>query len=233
MEKINYIIACSKVWDSQLLNRLQQTLSSTSALILMTECNELTLEVLKSLNPRYIFFPHWSYLIPEAIFQRYECVVFHMTDLPFGRGGSPLQNLIARGIYETKVSALRCVKDLDAGPIYMKVPLSLQGSAQEIYYRATQAIEKMIVQMIQGAPKPVDQEGDSVVFKRRTPEQSRLEKLPGLQQVFDHIRMLDAESYPKAFLEVEGYRYEFSRASFDGQKILADVVITKVEHDKK
>jgi len=28
-----------------------------------------------------------------------------MTDLPFGRGGSPFQNLIARGIYDTKIIA--------------------------------------------------------------------------------------------------------------------------------
>jgi len=37
-----------------------------------------------------------------------------MTDVPYGRGGSPLQNLIVRGHTETKLTALRCVRDLDA-----------------------------------------------------------------------------------------------------------------------
>jgi methionyl-tRNA formyltransferase len=38
--------------------------------------------------------------------------------------------------------------------------------------------------------------------------------------------MLDAESYPKAFLETEYFRVEFSRASFQADKsILADVSI--------
>jgi methionyl-tRNA formyltransferase len=43
-----------------------------------------------------------------------------MTDLPFGRGGSPLQNLISRKIYNTKLSAIRVVKELDAGPVFLK-----------------------------------------------------------------------------------------------------------------
>ena len=59
---------------------------------------ELTRAALEQAKPRYVFFPHWSHIIPEDIHGAFECVIFHMTDLPFGRGGSPLQNLIARGI---------------------------------------------------------------------------------------------------------------------------------------
>ena len=47
--------------------------------------------------PRYIFFLHWNWIVPETIFTKFECVCFHMTDLPYGRGGSPLQNLILEG----------------------------------------------------------------------------------------------------------------------------------------
>ena len=47
-----------------------------------------------------------------------------MTDLPYGRGGSPLQNLIVRGHKHTMISAIKCVKELDAGPIYLKKPLT-------------------------------------------------------------------------------------------------------------
>ena len=32
----------------------------------------------------------------QEIHENYKCIIFHMTDLPFGRGGSPLQNLISR-----------------------------------------------------------------------------------------------------------------------------------------
>ena len=43
-----------------------------------------------------------------------------MTDLPFGRGGSPLQNLIVRGFEETMTSAIKVTKGIDTGDIYLK-----------------------------------------------------------------------------------------------------------------
>ena len=82
--------------------------------------------------------PHWSYIIPKDIFNLFNCVVFHMTDLPFGRGGSPLQNLIIRGYEKTKISALKVTNGIDSGPIYLKKPLSLDGTAYEIMIRASQ-----------------------------------------------------------------------------------------------
>ena len=35
-----------------------------------------------------------------------------MTDLPYGRGGSPLQNLIIRGFESTKISAIEFKMEL-------------------------------------------------------------------------------------------------------------------------
>lgn len=66
-----------------------------------------------------LFFPHWSYKIPAPIYEAFECIIFHMTDLPYGRGGSPLQNLIVRGHQDTVITALRCVEAFDAGPVYL------------------------------------------------------------------------------------------------------------------
>ena len=150
-----------------------------------------------------------------------------MTDLPFGRGGSPLQNLIVRGISETKISALRCVKEVDAGPIYMKRPLSLQGTAQDIYVRASAIIEDMIVSIIEKKPDPQDQTGEVVLFKRRKERDGSLSQLKTLEQVYDHIRMLDAEGYPNAFIETDKLHFEFKNASIKSDYILADVMIMR------
>lgn len=200
--------------------------------VLISNPAELTLNFLDKLSPKYIFFPHWSHIIPTEIYERYECVIFHMTDLPFGRGGSPLQNLISRGIYETQISALRCVRELDAGPIYMKRPLSLYGSAQEIYMRANAVIEDMIVSIIKDEPKPLEQSGEPVVFKRRNERDGDITSLKTLDQVNDFIRMLDADGYPCAFLETENLRFEFSRASVRADHVLADVVIKRKQDGK-
>ena len=67
-----------------------------------------------------------------------------MTDLPFGRGGSPLQNLIKNRFSETVITAIECSKEIDAGDIYLKEKLSLNGSAEEIFLRANIIIKRMI-----------------------------------------------------------------------------------------
>ncbi len=193
--------------------------------IYFSNSEDLTEKVLLEIQPEYVFFPHWSYLIPENIYTDFECVMFHMTDLPFGRGGSPLQNLIARGIYETQITAFRCIKELDAGPIYCKRPLSLYGTAEEIYMRAADTIADMIKWIIKNRPEPVSQEGESCFFPRRKPEESNIKDLDCIQKLYDYIRMLDADGYPRAFLETEHFRMEFERASFKGEYIKADVII--------
>jgi len=79
---------------------------------------ELAADRIKEISPRFIFFLHWSWKVPIEIINDWECVCFHMTDVPYGRGGSPLQNLIVRGYSEIKLTALRMVKAFDAGLVY-------------------------------------------------------------------------------------------------------------------
>ena len=220
-----YVIVTCRNWYENSVSNLSDTLGKN--FILINKKEDLTFERLVEIQPRYIFFSHWSYIIPSNIYESFECVIFHMTDVPFGRGGSPLQNLIARGIYETKISALRCTAELDAGPVYMKHPLSLYGGAEEIYLRAAGIVETMIVEMVLHEPEPVSQQGDVVCFKRREPKDSDLAELTELEQVFNYIRMLDADGYPKAFLETDNLRLEFQRPSIKQGKIIADVIISK------
>jgi methionyl-tRNA formyltransferase len=221
-----YILLSEKQWHKPLFQSLKERVNAEWKLIDNKE--EFTPETLTAFNPDRIFIPHWSYIIPKQIYEKYNCVVFHMTDLPYGRGGSPLQNLIERGHTETKISAIRVEKVVDAGPIYLKRSLSLEGTAQEIFLRSVDIIFEMIVHMHSHLEKPVPQSGDPVVFKRRTPEQSNLTDIKDVQKLYDHIRMLDCDGYPQAFLETEHFRFEFSKAAIiDQQTLSADVRITK------
>ena len=219
------VLACSKLWRRDLAERLAKLTGRRCELI--TERSELNAQRLSELNPEWVFLPHWSHLVPREVHERWPCVIFHMTDLPFGRGGSPLQNLIARGIYETKISALRCAAELDAGPIYLKAPLSLHGSAQEIFVRASDVIEGMIVRILAEKPSPQSQKGEVTTFARRAPEDGNLAAIDSLQRAYDWIRMLDADGYPNAFIEVGRLRFEFSGASLRGPHLVANVKITE------
>ncbi len=191
------------------------------------EQSELDLARLKAYEPRYIFFPHWSWKIPVDIYEGFECIIFHMTDLPFGRGGSPLQNLVVRGISETKLTALRCLAELDTGPTYLKRPLSLLGSAEEILMRASQLTAEMIEVIVRDRPEPQMQLGEPTFFRRRTAKDGNLSSLETPEKAFDYIRMLDGEGYPRAFLETEHLMLEFSRATLKLDCVIADVKITR------
>lgn len=223
---MKFIILSEKKWNSKLKDNLLKHLDHKWIHI---NCREdFTINNLNNINPDKIFIPHWSYIIPEEIFNKFECIVFHMTDLPFGRGGSPLQNLIDRGIYKTKISALRVVKELDAGPIYLKKDLDLYCSAEEILLRTNNLIKKMIIEIIENDLVPKKQKGEIEVFKRRTKEQSSINHLNNINKIYDYIRMLDAEGYPKAYLDFNDIRIEFSRAQLKADNtIIADVRISK------
>lgn len=222
----SYILLSEKSWHNQLFSNISTY--KNAKWIRIKEKDKFNLEELDKIKPKKIFIPHWSHIIPANIFEKYECIVFHMTDLPFGRGGSPLQNLIVRRYNETKISAIKVVKEIDAGDVYLKRSLSLDGSAIEIFNRSAPIIEEMIKSIIDNDVKPVPQQGVPVIFKRRKPSDGNIDSLSSLQDIYDYIRMLDCEGYPNAFLENDHFRLEFSKAKFiDDQIINADVRIIK------
>ncbi|TKX30207.1 methionyl-tRNA formyltransferase [Campylobacter sp. MIT 12-5580] len=186
--------------------------------------NKINIKKVQSINPKWIFFPHYSYMIDKEIYENYTCIIFHMSDLPFARGGSPLQNLIIRGIYQTKISALKAVEKLDAGDIYMKVNFDLsKGNAKKIYQEISSIIfNQMIPFIIIQNPKPYAQKGEICFFPRRKPEQSNLNTLDecNLQKIYDFIRMLDAPKYPKAFLEFKNIKIEFEKVQFGKKQLI-------------
>lgn len=209
----NYIVATIKDWNFKEFECACPNFSGNWTLI--NNNNQLTLGNLRRLKPKYIFFPHWSYIVPEEILNEFTCVCFHMTDVPYGRGGSPLQNLISRGHQETKLTALKMTKNLDAGAVYLKVPLSLQGSAQEIFERCAKLSFEMINSIITLEPIPIEQTGEVTNFSRRKPEQSKVQGDETLPELYDLIRMMDADSYPKAFLHHGEFTLTFEHAKLN------------------
>jgi len=210
-----YILLSEKKWHGELFVNLKKDYREQVDWMLINKRDDFTISKLAELNPKKIFIPHWSYLIDKAIYEKYECIVFHMTDLPFGRGGSPLQNLIVRGLKETKISAIRVNSGIDTGDIYAKETLSLEGTAKEIFERATPIVQKMIKKIIDDKIDPKPQVGEPVIFKRRKPEDSNLSFLQELEQVYDYIRMLDCEGYPNAYVETVNFKFDFSNARFN------------------
>lgn len=221
-----YLVLGCKTWDRRVYDEGLATLPGEWRYI--GSPDEFSATMVREFAPRYLFFLHWSWKVPPEIIETFECVCFHMTDVPYGRGGSPLQNLIVRGHHETMLTALRMSEEFDAGPVYVKEPLSLEGNAEEIYLRAAQLSGKMIERFTRERLKPKLQQGEAVNFKRRKPGESEIASPASLQDVHDWIRMLDADGYPHAFLNHAGFRFEFSRSALYDGRIVADVKITQL-----
>mgnify|MGYP000379063316 FL=1 len=227
------LIATIKDWNINNFYEFKKKFEDKYNLYLITNKDDLIYQNVKDLNPKYIFFPHWSWLIPNEIYENYECILFHMTDLPYGRGGSPLQNLITNKIYNTKISAIKVTKELDEGDIYLKENFDIsKGSAREIYENASNLIfSELIPKIIENNLIPTKQEGDIVLFKRRTPEQSNIKTLKDISiaNLYDFIRMLDAPSYPKAYLELDNLKIELFEVIIKDGKLEGRFEVSKDE----
>ncbi len=229
MQRTTIVIATPHERYDALERRLTQ--AADLNLVRIRNREALTVERLEAIGPRYVFLPHWSWIIPASVHERFNCVVFHMTDLPFGRGGSPLQNLIVRGFTETKLTALRCSAKLDAGPVYLKRRLSLAGTAEQIYRRAASMMAPMMLRIVRHNIVPQPQYGEVAPFQRRQPSQSKIDDLASLDALHDHIRMLDADGYPHAFSAVGRFRAEFRKSRLRDGALIAEVRFTLNEED--
>lgn len=224
----DYIIASSKPWHKPEFSRFSEQQNGYWHWV---DSPEQLAQKLENIVPRYIFFLHWNWKVPASIYENYECVCFHMTDVPYGRGGSPLQNLILAGHQTTKLTALKMVEELDAGPVYTKLDLTLDGTAEEIYIRAGQLCFDIIEHVIKLQPTPIEQQGEPTYFARRKPEQSELPKNTNLKELYNFIRMLDAPSYPLSFIQHGAVNLKFQQAKLENNTLTATVNFELIESD--
>ena len=199
--------------------KLYKMLSKQYQITLLTNPSKLTYSYVKKINPKMIFFPDWSWIVPSEIVKNYKCVCFHESNLPKFRGGSPIQNQIIRGITKTKTTAFFMTDGLDEGDILLQKDLSLEGTLNEIFDRMTINDYEMIKKIIKGKYQVRKQNGRPTIFKRRKPEESELKSLNySKKYLYNFIRML-ADPYPNAFLRINNRKIVFKSAEYDGRPL--------------
>ena len=167
-------------------------------------------------------------LFQKKIYKNYECIQFHCSDLPKFRGGSPIQNQIIRKIKKTKLTAFEVNEKIDSGPIYLKKKISLNGKAQEIFKRIEHLSFKMIEIINNKNIKPFKQFGKISSYKRRKPDDSFIpKKLKKINDLYDFIRMLDADSYPKAKINLKNFICELYDAKYYKKNLYGKFFIKK------
>lgn len=139
-------------------------------------------------------------------------LVIHASDLPHGRGWSPLVWQVLEGRNRIAVTLLEAADQVDRGPIWHQVWLDLEGHelVDELHAALFDAeldlMDYAVAQARQIRPRP-QAEAVGKPYRRRTPEDSRIDPDRNLAEQFDLLRVADPDRYP-AFFDFRGHRYQ-------------------------
>ena len=147
-------------------------------------------------------------------------LVVHASDLPRGRGWSPLVWQILEGRNRITVSLLEAEDAVDSGDIWKQEVLQFEG--HELYDEINTALCETVIDLMDyaathiGDIQPVPQEnGEPTYYRRRTPDDSRLDPGKSIAEQFELLRIADPVRYP-AFFDYRGCRYQVRLIKVDG-----------------
>lgn len=149
----------------------------------------------------------------DILARNHHNIVVHASDLPKGRGFSPLVWQVLEGKNEIPVSMIFATEEADAGDIVMRDQITLEG--HELNDEMRGILGDRIVQMclayldLPEPPVGEPQIGSASGYPRRRPADSRLDPYKTIAEQFDLLRVVDNSRYP-AFFEHRGYRYKLS-----------------------
>lgn len=139
----------------------------------------------------------------------------HESDLPQGKGWSPLTWQILDGQPRIPVTLIEAAERVDSGVIYAQRWLEFQGHELIDELRAAQAeaTHDLCRWFVDTYPRSAEQgrpqQGEESFYARRRPADSRLDPEQPLAEQFNLLRVVDNERYP-AFFEWRGKRYTLS-----------------------
>lgn len=139
-------------------------------------------------------------------------IVVHASDLPRGKGFAPFSWQILKGNKKIHLTLFEAVKNVDAGPYYMKGAVKYEG--HELLLEMQIILAKKIIEMCieyvkkRDELKPINQIGRSSYFSKRTPEDSELDINKTIKNQFNLLRIVDNNRYP-AFFKFRGKKYLF------------------------
>ena len=132
-------------------------------------------------------------------------MVVHESDLPKGRGWSPLTWQILEGSQKVIVSLIEAAKLVDAGDIYSQTEIKLRGNelVEELRNKQANATFKLCDDFITGLPRTAEKKrmqiGSPIFYNRRTTKDSDLNVNIPLADQFDLLRVCDNDRYPAWF----------------------------------
>lgn len=151
-------------------------------------------------------------ILPAALIGNHtNNVVIHASDLPRGRGNSPIAWQILEGKNEIPFSLFELTAGVDEGPVYVKDTLRLCGT--ELYDEWRQLagtfICRMALDFLAAFPSvtATPQSGEASNYRKRTAADDQLDPTQPLALLFDHLRICDPKQFP-AWFEIRGRKFK-------------------------
>ena len=137
-------------------------------------------------------------------------IVVHGSDLPNGRGWSPILWQILEGKNEIPITLFEANEGVDDGDIYFKDKIVFEGHELSREIRDKQATKtvEMCLRFLENRDnlKAERQIGKPIYYRKRNPSDSELDIDKSLKEQFNLLRIANNIEYP-AFFHYKGYKY--------------------------
>ena len=154
-------------------------------------------------NFDYVFVLGYTRILPSYFIQKNKLVmVIHESNLPKGKGNSPLQWQILKNKKYISINLIKLTEKLDSGDIILKDKIILNGTELYDKIREKQAkiTFKLIARLLRLKKiKFKKQIGKEFFYKKRTPKDSELNPKKSIEENFNLLRIANNNDWPAFF----------------------------------
>jgi methionyl-tRNA formyltransferase len=158
-------------------------------------------------------------IVPPNILNKSKLnLVIHESDLPRGRGWSPLSWQVIEGKNRIPITLFEAREALDSGPIFLKDYIELDGTELLFDIKMKQGLMtiELVCKFLERWPDlvPIEQTCNSTSYPKRSIEDDKINVHKTIAENFDHLRIVDNEKYP-AWFEFRGKKYKIKIYPYD------------------
>jgi methionyl-tRNA formyltransferase len=160
-----------------------------------------------------LFLISCSEIVSKQIRGQYrQCFVVHASDLPKGRGWSPLVWQILEGQENIYVSLIEADDPVDSGKVWRKECVyfakhfDFEEICRELFVSEIRLMD-YAVEAVAAGKSGTEQVGEETYYAKRNRSDSRIDIEKPLREQFNLLRVSDPTRYP-IFFDHLGYRYQ-------------------------
>lgn len=158
-----------------------------------------------------VFILSYHQIIPRSfLIKNKHNLVIHASNLPKGKGWSPMFWQILEGKNEIVFSMFEADEKADNGDIYLQKTLILEGTElyEELRKKQAKMCQELCLEFLEKYPhiSPKKQEGSESFYPKRSLKDSELDPKKSLESQFNLLRILSNEEFP-AFFYKDGKKF--------------------------